>query len=1210
MTRPFDRHLNDDELDALVWSQARVTNSERFYERTIAEARDHVESCEDCQRNVRMHNSVQSEISKAAECSSIPAGPTCIEDSKWIRVAAGLLPEDETRELMKHSAQCGHCGPLLRNAAETLSDDATPAEEMLVASLRSARPEWQSRMADTLKGTSKPGERTEPSATRWTGLSSWLRPAFGLATLPLLVTAVWVGIRMARPPSADQLLAQAYTDRRTLEVRIPGARYARPAGIERGEDDSNLDKPASLLKAEALIAENLQKNPNDPAWLDARARADLLDGNYDSAIKTLQRALDAQPDSPQLLTDLGSAYFMRAESSDHAVDYGNAVEALGKALTKAPDDPVALFNRALASEKLFLYTETVEDWEHYLRLDPQGEWAEEARKRLAAIQEKIRKHADTASEPVRMPKEFLGAGTRPDSETVSLVGRRAERYLDVAFNSWLPHTLKGGPPEVTSSEDSGRSLQLLAEILKSTRGDPWLADFLRTPASPVRDVAIRELLASDDAVHAGLYGHSKELAQQSLRDFRHAENLAGMLRASLALMVAQSFALEYSNCLQTAADTLPRLSQTQYRWLQAGTLIEQAECFGGAAQLEEAAKANAKGLELARRCHYPDLELRAMAFGASYLFHSGHSDEGLQQLRDGFAAFWQLDVKDTRGQNLYSTLFDLAEGRNWPYTETYSLTELLSRFPSDDPVDRALQREFLAGAQKRAGQYEAARQTLQTAQVQLTALPNDSAVALRRAEIAVDEADVQLDLGDANGAVATLVPFRQQLESSGSGEFQADYFKTLGEAYLALGREADARPLLERTLVVMETGLKSLRQEEEKVAWSRTQSEVYRDLLEVKLKSETPDQAFAWWEWYKDSSFRSAADARSSVSAGFGPSSLALPVIPGEDTTTLISYALLRDSITAFVFHEGVIHLHAMPIPHDLEPLTRRFLTLCSDPSSDLQSLTAEGLLLYSILVAPLEPDIQGATSLRIETDGILDKLPFGLLHGTDGHYLGDKFEVVFSQGGFYRHHARLRSPSQALSRASIALVVVPSGTPDSSLPVLSDATEEGKEVASHFTDANLISGRDVTRAEILSDLRKAQLFHFAGHALAGVSRVGLVLGTKGLLSSRDIVTLQPLNLRLAVLSACDTAKGSEGAPTDVNSLARTLVASGVPDVVASRWSVDSSITRMLMRAFYSTLMSGKKPAESLRAASIAVRNIPGYQHPYYWASFAVFSDS
>ena len=149
-----------------------------------------------------------------------------------------------------------------------------------------------------------------------------------------------------------------------------------PMQAQRRHGRSDFDKPQSLLKAEDLIRRNLKKNPNDPTWLQARARADLLDGNYESAIKSLQQALETQPDSPGLLTDLGSAYFVRAESADRPIDYGNAIESFGKALAKSPDDPIALFNRALACERCFSYTQAIDDWEHYLRIDPQGEWSE------------------------------------------------------------------------------------------------------------------------------------------------------------------------------------------------------------------------------------------------------------------------------------------------------------------------------------------------------------------------------------------------------------------------------------------------------------------------------------------------------------------------------------------------------------------------------------------------------------------------------------------------------------------------------------------------------------------------------------------------------------------------------------------------------------------------------------------------------------------
>src|SRR5260370_23136140 len=169
---------------------------------------------------------------------------------------------------------------MVRGGAETLADEVTPSEETLLGSRSSARPEWQRNMASTLRGNVK--ERKQPSW--WRAMFAWPTPAYALAGIAVVAIVAWIGVRTLRPLSAEQLLAQAYSEHRTLEVRIPGAKYA-PVQTERGSGGSDFHKVPSLLKAEALIGENLSKNPNDPAWLQVQALADLLDGNYEPAIR-------------------------------------------------------------------------------------------------------------------------------------------------------------------------------------------------------------------------------------------------------------------------------------------------------------------------------------------------------------------------------------------------------------------------------------------------------------------------------------------------------------------------------------------------------------------------------------------------------------------------------------------------------------------------------------------------------------------------------------------------------------------------------------------------------------------------------------------------------------------------------------------------------------------------------------------------------------
>ena len=172
MTRPFDKHLDSDELDSLVSLQGTsVSGSEQLSEPALREAQRHVESCQDCSRKLQRHQFVHSEISRMRVPNPSPPTPECMGDAEWLEVAAGLLPEAKTRELMKHAAQCGHCGPLLKNAAEALVDEATPSEEALLASLQSARPEWRKNMAATLRDSVRD---RQPK-------SSWWRAVFSLA---------------------------------------------------------------------------------------------------------------------------------------------------------------------------------------------------------------------------------------------------------------------------------------------------------------------------------------------------------------------------------------------------------------------------------------------------------------------------------------------------------------------------------------------------------------------------------------------------------------------------------------------------------------------------------------------------------------------------------------------------------------------------------------------------------------------------------------------------------------------------------------------------------------------------------------------------------------------------------------------------------------------------------------------------------------------
>jgi tetratricopeptide (TPR) repeat protein len=341
------------------------------------ESQGNAHSSEELDAVMRLRSRVASPVARGSECPG---------ENEWPLVAAGIKDREQAELLLRHAAACDHCGPLLRQSVEDFSDDLTPEEETMLARLESSQAKWQERTAGKLS----------KSPRRWS-LGAWFRaqlvPAHGIRTwayaggLALLAAVSYRGLLLVQQPAIGDLLATAYTEQRTLDLRIPGAAHG-PVRLVRGSADrSRLDRPRALLQGEARIARELAKAPASPTWLQAMGRADVLDWNYEAAISSLQRALSIQPDSPSLMIDLASAYFERAEANNRMTDYAAAVELLNRVIKASPDDPVALFNRAVVEERMHCYDQAIQDWQRYLRVDSGSAWTAEARKRLADVEQ-------------------------------------------------------------------------------------------------------------------------------------------------------------------------------------------------------------------------------------------------------------------------------------------------------------------------------------------------------------------------------------------------------------------------------------------------------------------------------------------------------------------------------------------------------------------------------------------------------------------------------------------------------------------------------------------------------------------------------------------------------------------------------------------------------------------------------------------------------
>ena len=115
-----------------------------------------------------------------------------------------------------------------------------------------------------------------------------------------------------------------------------------------------------------------------------------------------------------------------------------------------------------------------------------------------------------------------------------------------------------------------------------------------------------------------------------------------------------------------------------------------------------------------------------------------------------------------------------------------------------------------------------------------------------------------------------------------------------------------------------------------------------------------------------------------------------------------------------------------------------------------------------------------------------------------------------------------------------------------------------------------------------------------------------------GWLNTADIYNLKLDNVRLTVLSACNTGIGKMQKGEGLMSLARGFLYAGCPSIVMSLWEVEDNAGTQIMTSFYKNLKRGKTKDAALRAAKLEyLENVNSrLAHPHYWMSFKSIGDN
>jgi CHAT domain-containing protein len=1090
----------------------------------------------------------------------------------------GRLSKERRADIEAHLAGCADCRSSASEFEQFLADCERPG-----APLEDIEQEELDQEYTRLQRRVRP-HKVVQMPPRWMAIAAAVIVSLG---------ATAIVYRQLTPP-IPQLLAQAYQEHRTSEFRLAGAGYAELRQERAG--GSVFSQPTSLLTAQGRIKDELKSRERDPGLLRLKGEAQIIGTDAPGAVATLKDAHDLLPGDAGILADLGAAYALLGDVEHEYGDYKQALEYLDQSLRLVSGNLEVMFNRAVVLEKLLLYPDAAIAWEDYLKRDGSGEWANEARRRLAAIQQKLDQREKKLGEIRDDPAHFLKLA---DADSVD-----AEAWLISPVSmAWLARS--------TQDAAARRAATRLAGILTSKHGDTWLIDMTASACgSPVATSAVGKLMAADAQANAGQYEAALAEEKEIADSLAQSGCAAGLFQARLLQVAALESLGRFRECLAGAQQLGREIEPRTYIRLHIRAYREYGLCAMRSGLFDEADSAIRQALRLSRAAGYGAAELDLSNIGLDKTTYSGLPSQIVAGAAESLRIFWsgaynrslanlplyELHLYSGRlGQN--NAAVDFARAGVWAVG-------------GEDAIGRIRMGAYLhlAVAEQELGNFQSAKADFEESESIATKLP-----ARFRVVPATALARLDLKRGNAEAALARLEPLGEAA-SSLVWVNRAPYDTALGEALAGRG-SIEGAILAFRKVIDRAAGyLATVKSEDERSGVLKGVESAYRSLVHAQLAT-SGNEAAALRTWQSFRNFDSPRDvSERPTRRNSGEIARTNGSSPAAGDPVLW-YVELADSFAAWLSDGGAPAFHRFTASKsEVAGVVRRFLQESSDPRSSPERLRADARQIYRWMLEPFESRLVGAHGLVFDLDGVLTGLPLQSLVSADGRYLGDRFPIMISSGGLSAKPAG--SPSDPGANAKVLLIANPAiaGASATRFPPLPDSLREAETIRRSFADSVLLEGRVASVESLARELPRVDIVHFAGHGYSNSGYGGLLLAPKDpakadfqLLRAAEMRGMDWTRCSLAVLSACASAEGETHGAHDPDNLVRALARAGARRIAASLWNIDSAASAELMGQFYTSMKSGKTPPEALREAQQAIRLNPRWQQPYYWAGFQLY---
>ena len=1090
-----------------------------------------------------------------------------------------------------------------------------------------ADPERRARVELTealrAKALTRSLQKDKPSL--WASLGTFFRqPIYAGAFAALLIAVVGLTVYFSRKGNPDQLaeLRSIYQQARPTETRISEFGYAPLTQLRGAPEPGNQNK---LRRIENNLIDATEQTPNAETH-HARGIFDLTQHRYADAIKEFERALKFAERNAKVHNDLGVAYFELSKAAPEGEKALALVRSLEEFTTATELDSnllEALFNRSLALQALKMPREAKESWTLYLQRDPSSPWADEARKKLAQIENEQTRFEKTDEQVL---SDFLAAFRNNEEARVQRIHNDTKGLLNgttIPLQLSRRYLLAKQSGADAEAAESIEALKYIGSFEQEQTGELFFLELAKFYAG-LRTDKIERLLQAKDAFAGGLRLSGSD-PQRAISELESSRNLFARLGDECEAAIAETW----------AAQLLPDVGEVAASHMRLSAMIANASSRKFAVLLPPAYYSLGMGDYYQNRLSESARNLKT----ALRLSEAGNNTFEIQHAQDALAlnysnigefqpalfyagkilsdnAFYFESLNQTLRTKGTLAFLSLKLQCFWTSLslsrEHLSITQ--ENWPNSSRVNDSLRRLINAASAKGdlAAALRYAEESMRIALAREPAAENTSTTA----KIYLLLAEIKSRAKDCDDA---LPNYDKALELYGRLPEVTDNLYQIHKGKLfcfqQLDRQNDFSNELKIVLKLAEDYRTTVREDDSRQAFFENEHVVFESATANAIKKGDIREAFEFVEAAKARSLLEFVKSEKPIAeVERDYASVVKPLLLTEIQTRLpeqlqlVQYAVLPDKLAIWIVSKTRFDLlEKQIIATDLEDRVGAYQTLIMEKAQP-DEIRQAAQDLFELLIPP---DLARDKQLCFIPDKSLHQLAFATLVSPEGKYLLEHYALFYAPSASVLVLAteNARRKEQLTNERLLSI-----GNPDfdreenSNLSDLETAEVEAKTIAAGYQKSLNLFGGGATKEKFLQNLAHVEVVHFAGHFVANRQSPGnsKLLFAGGELRSSALAAYKLPLAKLVVLSACETGFERYNKSEGAIGIARTFLALGAPLVVASQWQVNSEPTKDLMILFHRNRKE-MTSAESLRQAQLEVLSRDETKAPFYWAAFSLF---